>query len=277
MKLTANELKVLKAVDDSEYGDALTDGVWTFSVMDYANFPSARSAGGVVASLSKKGFINADPDSGHGENDACIIITETGAVAYIAAVGAENVHKSIPDHILVRSNTMNNVAVTTTETPAKRTRMVNGSVTRKSATAQAKAAAKAKAAVTGVAKAAKAAVPKVAKAVKAVKVAKAVKAAKAAKPAKIKDDLTKSTDALREAAQRYERDTEHKTAGGNVSINNGDEIAQKLLGKDLDAVFVMAAKALKEDEADLRAKYKHLNVGMQRMALGNRMRAALKK
>ena len=86
----------------------------------------------------------------------------------------------------------------------------------------------------------------------------------------------RSTDALREAAKRYVHDKENKTSGGHVSVNNGDEIAQKLLGKDLDQVYAMAAKALKEDEADLRSKYGHLNVGMQRMNLGNRMRAAAK-
>ncbi len=86
----------------------------------------------------------------------------------------------------------------------------------------------------------------------------------------------RSTDALREAAKRYVRDKEHKTAGGHVSVNNGDEVAQKLLGKDLDQVYAMAAEALKEDEADLRKKYAHLNPGMARMNLGNRMRAAAK-
>ena len=86
----------------------------------------------------------------------------------------------------------------------------------------------------------------------------------------------RSTDALREAAKGYVRDKEHKTAGGHVSVNNGDEIATKLLGKDLDQVYAMAAKALKEDEADLRKKYGHLNPGMARMNLGNRMRAAAK-
>lgn len=86
----------------------------------------------------------------------------------------------------------------------------------------------------------------------------------------------KTTDALKEAAKRYVRDTEHKTAGGNPSVNNGDEVATKLIGKDLDQVYAMAAKTLKVDESELRGQYQHLNVGMQRMNLGNRMRKALK-
>lgn len=63
-----------------------------------------------------------------------------------------------------------------------------------------------------------------------------------------------------------------KAAGGGVSYHNGDEIAEKLAGKDIDAVYAHAAKALKVDESELRGKYKHLNIGMQRMSLGNRMR-----
>jgi hypothetical protein len=80
--LTMLELAVLKALDDSEYGEALTDGVWTFSVQDHmpAGVP-ARSLGGIVASLTKKGFARA---CDHGR-DAYIAMTDAGAAAYIAA------------------------------------------------------------------------------------------------------------------------------------------------------------------------------------------------
>lgn len=66
-----------------------------------------------------------------------------------------------------------------------------------------------------------------------------------------------------------------KAAGGGVSFHNGDEVAQKLEGKDIDAVYAAAARALKVDESELRGKYKHLNIGMQRMSLGNRMRKGM--
>lgn len=106
---------------------------------------------------------------------------------------------------------------------------------------------------------------------------KAPRAVRVPKEAKTPVPLSgKSTDALRLKAPEYVHDKEHKTAGGHVSVHNGDAIAVKLLGKDLDTVYAAAAKALKEDEADLRAKYAHLNPGMQRMNLGNRMRAAAK-
>ena len=60
-----------------------------------------------------------------------------------------------------------------------------------------------------------------------------------------------------------------KAPGGGVSYNNGDSTAKKLEGKTLDEVYKIVAKDTKQDEKELRAKYKHLNVGMQRMALGN--------
>lgn len=109
--------------------------------------------------------------------------------------------------------------------------------------------------------------------VKKEKAAKTPRTRKAAAPA---ESTGRSIDALRQKAPTYVHDKEKRTAGGHVSVHNGDEIAQKLIGKDLDQVYSMAARILKEDEADLRKKYKHLNPGMARMCLGNRMRAAAK-
>lgn len=69
--------------------------------------------------------------------------------------------------------------------------------------------------------------------------------------------------------------TKVKTASGGTSYNNGDEVADKLTGKSLEEVYDFAAAKLKVDVKELRSKYKHLNVGMQRMALGNRLRKVL--
>lgn len=66
-----------------------------------------------------------------------------------------------------------------------------------------------------------------------------------------------------------------KNASGHTSYDNGDDVATKLRGKTLDEVYAYAAKQLKEEEKALRAKYKHLNFGMQRMSLGNRLRKVL--
>lgn len=68
-----------------------------------------------------------------------------------------------------------------------------------------------------------------------------------------------------------------KAPGGGVSYNNGDSTAKKLEGKTLDEVYKIAAGVLKVPESELRAKYKKLNPGMQRMSLDNRMRGGPKK
>lgn len=65
-----------------------------------------------------------------------------------------------------------------------------------------------------------------------------------------------------------------KLDNGRVSFDNGDDTAQKLRNKSLDEVFEMAAKASDMSVRSLKEKYKGLNPGMQRMALGNRIRAA---
>jgi hypothetical protein len=52
-----------------------------------------------------------------------------------------------------------------------------------------------------------------------------------------------------------------------------DEVAMSLMGLTLDEVYAAASPVLGVPEPDLRAKYGHLNPGMQRMNLGNRMRA----
>lgn len=65
-----------------------------------------------------------------------------------------------------------------------------------------------------------------------------------------------------------------KSAGGHATMDNGDDVAKQLRGAELDEVYKAASKVLGETQTALRERYKHLNVGMQRMNLGNRMRAA---
>lgn len=67
---------------------------------------------------------------------------------------------------------------------------------------------------------------------------------------------------------------EVKSASGNASLDNGDEVAKQLREKPLDDVYSIAAKVLREPVKALKARYEHLNVGMQRMNLGNRIRGA---
>jgi hypothetical protein len=67
-----------------------------------------------------------------------------------------------------------------------------------------------------------------------------------------------------------------KSAGGNSSLDCGDDLAEKLRGMELDEVYALAAKKLDMPEKVLRQRYAKLNIGMQRMNLGNRMRAGTK-
>ena len=71
--------------------------------------------------------------------------------------------------------------------------------------------------------------------------------------------------------------TKAKSASGGASLNNGDEVAQALTGATLDECFRLAAKAVDETQKALKERYGHLNEGMQRMNLGNRIRGAVGK
>lgn len=68
---------------------------------------------------------------------------------------------------------------------------------------------------------------------------------------------------------------DEKTASGRRAIDCNDEVGQKLRGKDLDTVYAETAKAMGVTAKSLKEKYGHLNPGMQRMSLGNRLRGAL--
>jgi hypothetical protein len=118
---------------------------------------------------------------------------------------------------------------------------------------------------------AKSAKPSVKKA--ATKAEKKAKSKKGKKPVAAGD--LKGPAVLKKYAPGYVHDKDHKTASGNPSVHCGDDVAKKFLGKDLDAIYTMVAKATETPEADLRKKYKGLNLGMQRMNLGNRMRGVL--
>jgi hypothetical protein len=60
------------------------------------------------------------------------------------------------------------------------------------------------------------------------------------------------------------------------ALDCGDEVASKMRGMTLDQAYAFAAKTLQTDEKTLRARYENLNLGMQRMNLGNLVRKALR-
>lgn len=68
-----------------------------------------------------------------------------------------------------------------------------------------------------------------------------------------------------------------KSLNGNYTLNNGDLIAREWAALTLEEIYDVSSIALGENVEVLKAKYNHLNVGMQRMCLGNRVRAASKK
>ena len=68
-----------------------------------------------------------------------------------------------------------------------------------------------------------------------------------------------------------------KSASGTVSRHSGDLVGSTLTGLTLDETLSIAVDMLQVAESDLRAKYEHLNVGQQRMNLGNRIRGAVNK
>lgn len=60
------------------------------------------------------------------------------------------------------------------------------------------------------------------------------------------------------------------------ALDCGDEVAAKLRAMTIDEVYAFAAKLVDVKPNALKAKYEGLNVGMQRMNLGNMIRKALR-
>lgn len=71
--------------------------------------------------------------------------------------------------------------------------------------------------------------------------------------------------------------TKGRAASGAMSHNNGDAVAQALVGANLDEVVKLGSEVLEVTQKELREKYAHLNVGQQRMNIGNRIRGAVNK
>jgi len=98
---------------------------------------------------------------------------------------------------------------------------------------------------------------------------------------KKKSTKTDKTSAGVRAIAGIEHDISHyrtvKNAKGATSRDSGDDVAQMLGGKTIDEVYTLVAKKIKEEEVDLRKRFKHLNPGMQRMNLGNMLRRALRE
>ena len=68
-----------------------------------------------------------------------------------------------------------------------------------------------------------------------------------------------------------------KSKSGHATLHNGDHVAQTLAQLTLEEVYRHVASFIATPTDELKAKYEHLNPGMQRMNLGNRLRAWYKK
>jgi hypothetical protein len=69
---------------------------------------------------------------------------------------------------------------------------------------------------------------------------------------------------------------ETKTAKGNKSVDCNDTLASFLRGKTVEQVAAIAESAGCGSAQALLARYAKLNVGQQRMNIGNRIRAVVK-
>jgi colicin import membrane protein len=67
-----------------------------------------------------------------------------------------------------------------------------------------------------------------------------------------------------------------RTASGRRAVDSDDAVARELRGMELADVYERAAQELDVSVASLHKLYDHLNAGMQRMNLGNRIRGAIK-
>jgi hypothetical protein len=92
-------------------------------------------------------------------------------------------------------------------------------------------------------------------------------------PAKVEAEDEGSKNAIRPDVSKYVTGV---SGSGKKTLNNGDQIALALNGLNLEQV-VEIAEALIPEATDLATRYSKLNVGQQRMNLGNRIRGAVAK
>lgn len=67
---------------------------------------------------------------------------------------------------------------------------------------------------------------------------------------------------------------EVRTTSGRRAVDTADATADALRGLDLEGVYLVASQTLGIPVESLKKMYGHLNPGMQRMNMGNRMRKA---
>lgn len=88
-------------------------------------------------------------------------------------------------------------------------------------------------------------------------------------------ETVEKTEATEKTSIRPNMDkyTKGRTATGAISHHSGDVVASNLEGTTVDEVASIAVELT--GDKDLATKYEHLNVGMQRMNLGNKIRGGI--
>lgn len=90
---------------------------------------------------------------------------------------------------------------------------------------------------------------------------------------KVKATETQETVESTKIRPDLEKYTKARSASGSITHHNGDAVASALEGLTVDEVASLAVKATGDEE--LLTRYSHLNIGQQRMNLGNRIRGAI--
>lgn len=94
----------------------------------------------------------------------------------------------------------------------------------------------------------------------------------------VKEENAATENAATEAAKvtiKKDNYQTSRTASGGKSLSNGDKVALALEGMTADEVYKVADNLIPGN--DFRGKYAHLNIGMQRMNVGNRIRGFVNK
>jgi len=107
----------------------------------------------------------------------------------------------------------------------------------------------------------------------------AAKAAKAAKAEKEPKDPSERKNGVVYAGYLPQYEKYKAVVNGQVrrSIDKGDAIAVQLRGMTIDQVYGEGSKITGHSVRDLKSRFEHLNVGMQRMSIGNMIRKIQKE
>lgn len=92
MNLTVMEVKIINAMRNNEYNDAIKDngacGAWSFAAIDNSGIP-ANQARGVISSLVKKGLVDITPADKSSHSPEVISFTQAGVRLFDNADGEE--------------------------------------------------------------------------------------------------------------------------------------------------------------------------------------------